>query len=213
MLRKIFLCCCVTLALSYASLNAQQTEPPAGVIKADGGFPSEGTKWVARAGMEGGPAQTTTFTVVVQETYEGKPVWKVIGGIDTLFFDKDTANLIASLQGGKDVFAYSPHSGLFLWPLWVGKSWTATFTYDDRVQGTKFEGFREEYTAQAYEDITVPAGTWKAFRIHSQTGRTSTTVWYAPDIKLIVKRSNETATDQSSGHTKFVYELVEYPVK
>lgn len=201
------------LVLSYASLNAQQTEPPAGVIKAEMGFPSEGTKWVARAGIEGGPTQTTTFAVIGQETYEGKPVWKVIGGLDTLLFDKDTANLIASLQGGNEIFAYSPHSGLFSWPLWVGKSWTATFTYDDRVRGTTIEGVREEYKAEAYEDITVPAGTWKAIKVHSQMGRTSTTIWYAPAIKLVVKRINETAADQSSGHTRFVYELIEYPVK
>ncbi len=213
MLKKIFFFCLVTLALDGALSNAQQTEPPAGAATAQMGFPSVGTKWVARSGIEGRPAQTTTFTVAGEDTYEGKAVWKVIGGPDTLLFDKETANLIASLQGGKEVFAYLPNSGLFSWPLWVGKSWTTTFTYYDRVRERKVENASEEYTVQAYEEITVPAGTWKAFKIHTQVGRTSTTVWYAPDIKLIVKRTNETALDQPPGHATFVYEILEYPAK
>jgi hypothetical protein len=54
-------------------------------------------------------------------------------------------------------------------------------------------------TAKAYEDVTVPAGTFKAFRIECEDrytfeeikGVTRSTRWYAPAVRDIVKQTGE----------------------
>ncbi len=46
----------------------------------------------------------------------------------------------------------------------------------------------------AYEEITVPAGSFKAFRLESTPAENSGVrkiLWYAPEIQLYVKRVSE----------------------
>lgn len=161
-----------------------------------------------------GSSATITYTVLEDGTYEGKPVHRVSGGIDTLVVDKGTSNLIATLRMGKEASAYSPHDGTFSWPLYVGKSWTASYTYRDNVRGMSMGPIKVDYRVAAYEDVTITAGTWKVFRIESEAGGSSfSTIWYAPEIKLIVKRVNETTIGHPFGPTKSVYEIIEYSAR
>ena len=63
----------------------------------------------------------------------------------------------------------------------------------------------------AYEDVVVPAGSWKAFRIESQSGGSSfSTLWYAPEIQLVVREVLETTMEHPFGRTKSIYEIVRY---
>lgn len=204
----------ILLGSSAMMASEPPAEPPPGAVKADLGFPAPGTKWVARIVPQSGATVTITYTVLGEGTYEGKPVYRVSGGIDTLVYDKATGNTVAILRMGKEASAYSPHAGPFSWPLYVGKSWTASYTYHDSTRGMAVGPVKEEYRVAAYEDVVVPAGTWKAFRIESEAGGNSfSTIWYAPEIKLIVKRVNETTIGHPLGATKSVYEIIEYPVK
>ena len=68
-----------------------------------------------------------------------------------------------------------------------------------------------ESRAAAYEDVTVPAGTWKAFKVESEAASSAFfTIWYAPEIKLIVRRISETTIGNPLGRTKSVYEMIDY---
>jgi hypothetical protein len=199
-----------------APLQAAEA-PPGDAVIAEAGFPTAGTKWVARfvSRRTSDVTTTITHTVLDEGTHEGKPVYRVSAGLDTLLFDKTTANPIATLRNGKEVMALLPHDGTLSWPLYVGKSWTASYAYHDRLRGMSIDPVKIEYRVEAYEEVVVPAGSWKAFRIESETpARNSfSTIWYAPEIKLIVKRVNETITGHPFGQTKSVYQIIEYPAK
>jgi len=203
-------------AKNPARVAAEQTgEPPAGAIKADLGFPAPGTRWTARFISAKGVATTTTYTVLDDGTHAGKPVHLRRGGRSTTVYDKGTANHVATLRNGEESESYTPHAGTFDWPLYVGKSWMANYVYRDLVRQATVAPVQREYRVETYEKVTVPAGTWDAFRITSMhvEGTSSSTIWYAPDLKLIVKRINETTARHSSGVTKTLYEITEYPAK
>jgi len=211
MLRKFFLICFVVFFACATPAAEPPSEPPTGAIKADVGFPAVGTKWVGRIVPQSGPTVTLTYTVIEDSVFESKPVHRIVGGNDTYLYDMATSNMIATLQLGKEVTSTTPHEGTLSWPLYVGKTWTATYTFNNRRQGMIVGPVNSEYRATAYEDVTVPAGTWKAFKIESEAANSAfSTIWYAPDIKLIVKRINETTVGHPMGRTKLVYEIIDY---
>jgi hypothetical protein len=81
-----------------------------------------------------------------------------------------------------------------VWPLAVGKTWMVD---SDRLRPDGIlVNVRQDVTVVAYEEITVPAGTFMAFKIvhrgwyrnsrHSH-GELNDTYWYAPVAKADVK--------------------------
>lgn len=193
--------------------GAMATEPPPGAVKVDREFPAPGTKWVIRSTDHTGAETTATITALGDGTYEGKPVYRVSDGVDVLVFDKATHSWVATLRGDKERFSASPHDGSGSSPLWVGKTWPASFTYYDRERGRSFSGVTLWWKVAAHEDVTVPAGTFKALRLEGSNPFSSTTLWYAPSIKLIVKRVFERQSSHYLGYGKFSTELFEYPAK
>jgi hypothetical protein len=84
----------------------------------------------------------------------------------------------------------------FAFPLEVGKKWSKMVTATPTR--THIPGnFLNEYRVVAYEDVTVPAGTFMAYKIefnqthlsgiYSTTGKKKAYIWYSPEIKREVK--------------------------
>jgi len=79
-------------------------------------------------------------------------------------------------------------------PLTVGNKWD----YQFQKQGGQQDKIRAQYKVEAYESVTVPAGTFHAFKITSISEAASTTgkitmpqkdqYWYCPEIKYLIKR-------------------------
>jgi hypothetical protein len=68
---------------------------------------------------------------------------------------------IRELQRGSGIAAGSscwPASGYSYWPTWC-------FRYTDHRQNRTFENVQHDGKVEAYEDVSTPAGTFKAFRI------------------------------------------------
>lgn len=75
-----------------------------------------------------------------------------------------------------------------------------------------------------WEDVTVPAGTFRALRyvaegnrergamvgVRSYTLKFNVTVWYSPDVKRIVKLEHQTWGSGAAPHGDDIVELVEY---
>ncbi len=201
---------CVLMSVATAQ------EKVATETKVEVEFPPPGTKWVTRTADHAGATSIRTSTVLEGGSYEGKPVYRVSDGTDVRVFDKATTNWIATLRDGKERFAASPNEGVFSPPLQVGKWWKASYTYYDRGRGRSWSPIETTWKVEAYEDVTVPAGTFKAFKLQSTPGRndaTYTIIWYAPEVKLIIKRVSERTLDHSLGPGKFVTELIEYQAK
>ena len=107
---------------------------------------------------------TLTYTVIEDGVYEGKPVHRVVVGNDTNLYDVATSNAIATLRFGKEVSSTLPHDGMLSWPLYVDKSWTATFTFNNRLQGMTIGPVNVQYRVTASEDVTVPARHLESFK-------------------------------------------------
>ena len=80
-------------------------------------------------------------------------------------------------------------------PLEVGKLWTYNYRGKLTSKGSKFRIAR--YNVIAYKQITVPAGTFWAFKVEvnkeTEGGKFkgSHTYWYAPAVKYIIKDSSK----------------------
>jgi len=150
---------------------------------------------------------------VVETAHTGRPVFGISDGVEMRVFDKATGNWLATLRDGKERFAASPDDGTFSSPLWIGKSWTASYTDHDRERGRSWNPVVSWWKVTTYENVIVPAGTFTALRLESSPGTnnaTSTTFWYSPEARVMVKRIYERTTDHYLGYGKFTTELVRY---
>lgn len=100
-----------------------------------------------------------------------------------------------------------------VWPLAVGKQWSIDMDYvrPDRTTGN----LKQDARVVAYEEVTVPAGKFMAFKIEQDgyirtstgfNGRMVETFWYAPAARADVKHVRRVANND------FTRELVKYPV-
>jgi len=75
-----------------------------------------------------------------------------------------------------------PH---FVWPLEVGKSWGHRGVFEDQASR---ETLNETYRVVAFEQVEIPAGSFRAFRILRDAGsQGSDEYWYAPEVHWYVK--------------------------
>lgn len=172
--------------------------PPSGVFSASVTFPPAGTRWTSRktsydARADRTSTETVTWTVLGGGTYEGKPVYSLWDGAFVHLHDRSTTNWIALLdKRWTPVNAVDPDNGWLAPPLWVGKRWTARFTHHEYKAGRTFYDMTAVLEVTAYEDVEVPAGTFKAFRIERRQDDDRLvirrlTYWYAPSLAVTVK--------------------------
>ena len=102
----------------------------------------------------------------------------------------------ATVVKGARSLTFSPPPRL-PWPLEVGKAETGVGV----VAGWGY-GLRYDVRVEAYEDVPVPAGTFKAFRVSidgshagSKDHRLVLTTWYAPELRQFVKTESRVLGD------------------
>jgi hypothetical protein len=181
-------------------------QPPVGTVAAGAAYPPVGTKWSVRV-TESGLLHDTVENKAITATsvnFDGRPGYGLASTTTTRVLDRATFNPIGTIEGGRAVVMDTPDTGLFSWPLWVGKSWDGSNSHADLLYGRVWPAAQSQARVAAIEDVTVPAGTFKAFRIEyhggigssasggrrdpGTTGFESREIWwYAPGPKLIVK--------------------------
>ena len=123
----------------------------------------------------------------------------------TLIFTP-TWNLIKSREPDGKGYDYSPPLKYFDFPLFPGKRWTAEVA-EMQAGGQPTKTHKMAAVVEGWEDITVPAGTFRALKVvlrvkaleESGVTRDSEDVsWYAPKVKRSVK-TVETSVNHSSG--------------
>ena len=124
----------------------------------------------------------------------GERMWqgKLMGTYETpqqvTVFAADGGWVAILSPDGKPILTYDPPIG-YNWPLMVGKTWTSSHRMTLIAKNQVFP-FETTYRVEAYEDVTVPAGTFKAFKIRSSSNTGSEdTYWYAPEPGVFVKQS------------------------
>jgi hypothetical protein len=118
-------------------------------------------------------------------------------GVEKPCFDKRTLELKFFLtpQGKKVTSQTVWYYGIYCdFPIYVGKKWGKMVSGKDT--GGMSMDYLHEFKVLSFEEVTVPAGTFKAFKIEfSKTvaARTSSVIrqyfWFSPEVKTIIKSS------------------------
>lgn len=141
------------------------------------------------SGSYGTSDQTIAWTQK-NDTWQGRPVVRVSSErAGTNIMDPATHGVLAQINiGGNSLLSFDPPIA-YQWPLVVGKAWTSRHTMTIHGNNTQ-RPLEMNFRVEAYEDVTVPAGRYKAFRmvVTSSFGEVEQ-VWTAPSLGIgTVKR-------------------------
>lgn len=122
-----------------------------------------------------------------------------LGGASLIAYESPNNVLVAHPNGGfvgsaapdgKMVVTWDPPMDFAL-PLTVGKTWSQQHKATFHSQGRE-ASFERTSTVEAFEDVTVPAGTFKAYRIRSVDSAGAVEVnWLVPELGIYARRSIE----------------------
>ena len=126
-------------------------------------------------------------------------------------FDKTFYNKF-KIEGAKEVESDFLFKGALNFPFVIGKKWKDKVKHtgeDPSMWNTELV----EYHVEGLEDVTTPAGTFKAFIINAKIfrlgsgNRTWARLWYSPEVEAFIKREVE-----KTGYLAFIEDLylVEY---
>lgn len=174
---------------------------------------AEGSRMVYRTVNPDGRASVEDWTVMPETTFKGRAVTPLRSGSTVQILDSRNRNLIATLRGKDSVEEVEPDRGVFVWPLELGNSWQAEFTYHDRANNFSVGPIGTTWTVEAWESVTTPAGTFPAMRLRGEPARNNTrrtVIWYAPEPGMVVRRQVVQATGRGSERATTTSELVDY---
>lgn len=113
--------------------------------------------------------------------------------VDKYCYDKKNLQYVAYINSeGKKVQETYPSSQHIAFPLFVGKKWSWWAPGRPEGGGLLSRNYHHEYFVMAYENVTVPAGVFKAYKIqYTQTNQSfhsgKVYRWYSPEVKNYVK--------------------------
>ena len=186
------------LALSWATASPAETLPPA-----ERPDPKIGDSAVFRTlDVRTGEKRETSIVVVVIDA--DKIVSETSGSTSgTRTYTRDF-NLLEIKTGEKVTFTAKPFWASLRFPLDVGQTWDGFFESEAVLRPrNRSTQWRWKANVVAAEAVTVPAGTFQAFKIEydgryfahqsnqSWTGSHKETAWFAPGINHFVKREFE----------------------
>ena len=153
-----------TVAAAQLLMSGCATAPPT----ADGMAPSPmGTVSTFHRKSSGSLGSFEGQVVWTQSpgTWQGKPMLaSTAPQAGANLHDATTLALVATLNpAGQPVMSYDPPLD-FQWPLQVGKTWTSEHTVTLYPSRNTVK-IRVNYQVESWGDVTVPAGTFKAFKL------------------------------------------------
>lgn len=160
-----------------------------------GSFGSGASKLVSRRGE-------STWQGERVLTFEG-----TAGGLNV--FAKQDGSWIGLFKGATPAITFDPPQN-WQYPLEVGKSWTreqrVTFHPTNRTVA-----FGLTQKVEAYERVTVPAGTYNAFKVSSVSSLgEESQIWFSPELGIFVKQSQTRSAKHPQGAGTREVELVSY---
>jgi hypothetical protein len=92
----------------------------------------------------------------------------------------------------------------------------AVFTFQDYVRTLSWVPVEVRWKVQEYDMVKVPAGEFRAFRLVSEPSvnwGSEEDMWYAPEVKQIVKKVAERSAAHYLGKGKETWELTQYTLR
>ena len=152
-LRLGALACCAALAAGCASGPPKAERYVA---------PPVGSSWKVQISSTGsfGSANKMEQQVSMRDVVvEGKPYHRFDAGGGANLMTDSVGMFMVLGPGDRPLMRYDPPLG-YEFPLEVGKTWTQDIALT--VGGTTKTPMKAQWKVEAYEDVTVPAGTFKA---------------------------------------------------
>lgn len=175
--------------------------------------PPMGTSWVYQVTSSGsfGSVNKAQMPVSLSDAlFEGRKLLRFASPSFTTLQTERVGVVVVLDPAGRPLMRYDPPLG-YEWPLEVGKTWTQDIML---TAGAAKVPMKAVWTVEAYEDVTVPAGTFKAWRIvmTDNFGFRQVT-WSVPEkLGVFAKRTSErSATHPQGGAGQQVLELVSVP--
>ena len=172
--------------------------------------PPLGTSWVS-ARSDTGSYGSGSGKVAGKR---GERMWQ---GAQMITFEGADGTIIASSEGNwhgiykgdTPIISWDPALS-WAWPIEVGKTWTR----DQRMTihaAKRTVAYTATQKVEAYEDVTVPAGTFKAFKISTKTSLGDDNVaWFSPDLGIFIKQSLKRTAAHAQGPGTREIELLSY---
>lgn len=119
---------------------------------------------------------------------------------------------VGVFKGDKPLVTWDPPLN-WEWPLEVGKTWTQKYRMTIHAK-KKTIPFQRTQKVEAYEDVTVPAGTFKAFKVSSSnTLGQDDLIWFSPELGIFVKRINTRTAKHAAGPGRQDVEIVSQTIR
>ena len=143
-----------------------------------------------------------------ERSWQGQTVLTFESATGTIVAKPD-GNWIGIFSGDKPVMTWDPPLN-WEWPIEVGKTWTR----DQRVTfhaANRTVSYKLTQKVEAYEDVTVPAGTFKAFKIRTVTSLgDENIVWFGPEQGIFIKQSQKRTAKHALGPGTREIQLLSY---
>jgi len=175
-------------------------------------FASEGSSWTFNyraTGSFGSVTEQRKVVVLPNQNWEGRTVRALEGKDFTTLSNLATGGWIAQVKGTRPLMSWNPPLD-WEWPLAVGKTWTRK--QSATIHATKQTiDYEVTWVVESYEDVTVPAGTFKAFKIkYSDTLGTENISWWSQQIPGFAKTKSIRTSKHRAGAGTIDTELVSY---
>ena len=160
--------------------------PLTGEELAEAEFPIVGTKYTYKIDSEKDSLKKS-FVVIEDGIFEGRKVHRVsvLDRNEMIIFDKESKNWIGKTFNGEMVKSAEPHDGLYEFPLFVGKKYQSEYFLKGKVISGNIS---RTVVMKSFENVTVPAGTFKAFKIIANRKGVKDIYWYSPELRLYIKK-------------------------
>ena len=157
-----------------------------------------------------GSGTTQNTTKIDERMWEGKRVTAFVGRQGILLCTAEGTWPAILGADGKPIISWDPPIG-YDWPLEVGKTWTKSYRITNhlRNQTTPFDSTSK---IEAYEDVTVPAGTFKVFKVRSSSMLGESVMWFSSEFGLFVKQNQKRSANSPLGPGTSEEELVSYTI-
>jgi hypothetical protein len=201
--------------LALGGCGKKQLPPLSAIV--DAPYIRPGSSWTYKVEDSAWNApQMVTMTFMKDDVYKNAGVLAFATGNETVLYDRDL-NFVAVASDGRILREASPSLRSFDFPFHVGKEWRSVFTFQDNQKGLSWTPVEVLWRVKEYDEINVPAGRFRSFLIESEPstnwGIKKEQVWYAPQVKQLVKRIRERTAAHYEGKGKDTWELVQYTLK
>jgi hypothetical protein len=162
-------------------------------------IPPAGATWTNAQTLAGsfGSGNKVVTTTMGEGTWQGKTMRAFHSGANWTFINSDFC-WVGMAAAGKPIFTWDPPI-CYRYPIAVGKTWSEKRRL--MIHPAKRTiALESTWKVEAYEEVSVPAGTFGAFRIsYSDNNGTDRVDWYSPDLGVFVKSNVKRSAKHPSG--------------